>query len=234
MESEMHWEEMWNGRHVAEGSADRRWLIEPSANGRATIAMEHKTSFGVVNTKVADCASLAEAQIFATAMDNAGHPIGTRVEDLLLDHGFEEAPTFSMRIAELVMESVSEMHSDVRPHFHHERRWFASEDRLSFATTSRLSVFPFHSFVVTADQQVCPDNLLIEPRVAHGRAAAPIIPTFAIAHLEILQTRAEMNGSALTPLQVGQQDDLAAEFAAGYRWHGPRRERGQGLIGMGM
>ncbi|KKB08811.1 hypothetical protein [Devosia chinhatensis] len=104
----MHWLEKRNGWVVREGSHNRRWTITSSYfEDRVGLNLTHWTSDGIaVETRIAQCMSAAEAQIFATALDSAGHPAGTKINELLISKGFKEAPHFSRDVEREVMEAV--------------------------------------------------------------------------------------------------------------------------------
>lgn len=242
----MHWLEKRNGWLVREGSHNRQWTITPSyLDDRVGLNLTHWTSDGAaVETRVAQCMSAAEAQIFAAALDNAGHPVGTKIYELLIGKGFKEAPHFSRDVEREVMEAVRDNSPDGKRYMHHDRRWFGSVDLSVFITTSRLSVFPFYCLTLREDRMAQPDTLLIEPRLfrmapsayygRNGATADPIIPTFTVACLAIMQERFRLSGSYAAKLEDGQQHALAALFAAGYQWPEPEPEPEPLMLGMGI
>lgn len=243
----MHWlETRRSGWLVREASHARQWTItSPHSQERVDLNLTHWASKDdPIKIKVAQCMSVAEAQIFAAALDNARHPVGTKIDELLIGKGFQEAPLFSRDVQLNVMESLRNNSPDGHRYLHHDRRWFGSEDLSVFITTTRLGVFPFYCMTMRDDGMVQPDTLLVgstlcrmKPSAFHGQDAItvdPIIPTFTVACLAILNKRLELNGSYATRLEDGQQHDLAALFAAGYRWPQPDPEPEPLMLGMGM
>jgi len=232
----------WLGRDASHG---RRWTITSAqSDGFVDLTLTRWTSRHVpVDTTVAHCMSVAEAQVFAAALDNAGHPAGTKTDDLLIDSGFKEAPHFSYEVERRVMDSVRGYSPDVSRNMHYGRRWFGSEDLSVFITTSRLSVFPFYCMTIDENGMAKPDTLLVEPRLLRAAAspyigqneetADPVIPTFAVACLAVLNKRHELNGSFAASLDEGQQHGLVDLFAAGYDWPEPEVEADTLLLGMG-
>lgn len=241
-----HWLEKRQGWLVREASHDRQWTITPSASDHYVgLTLTHWTSEGVaVDRAVAQCMSVAEAQIFAAALDYAGHPVGTKFDELLVGKGFKEAPSFSRDVERQVMDGVRSNSPDGHRYMHHDRRWFGSEDLSVFITTSRMSVFPFYCMTLREDRMAQPDTLLVEPRIFRMAPAAyyggnagtadPIIPTFTVACLAILSKRLELNGSYAARLEDGQQYGLIDQFAAGYRWPEPEPEPEPFMLGMAM
>lgn len=242
----MGWLEKGRGRLVREGSHGRQWaIIHPYGQERVDRKLTHWTSAGdPVETRVAQCRTAAEAQIFAAALDNAGHPAGTKIDELLIGKGFQEAPLFSRRVETEVMESVRSNSPDGRRYMHHNRRWFGSQDLSVFITTTRSVVFPFYCITMRDDQIAQPDTLLIEPRLfrmapsafynRNAATADPIIPTFTVACLAIMQKRLELNGSYAAKLEDGQQYELTALLATGYRWPETEPDSEPLMIGMSM
>jgi hypothetical protein len=241
-----------NGWLVREASHNRRWTITPShSDDFVDLTLTHWGPDGVaIDTKAAHCMSVAEAQVFAAAPDNAGHPAGTKVDELLVGNGFREAPRFSYDVGRRIMDSVRDYLPDERRDMHSERRWFCSSDMSVFITTSRLGVFPFYCLTMDGDGMAQPDTLLVEPRLYRmkpsaywGKNAAtadPVIPTFTVACLAVLRKRLELNGSFSAALRDGQQDGLVDLFAAGHRWPeavpgpAPASEPEPLMLGMGM
>ncbi|SMQ85920.1 hypothetical protein SAMN06295905_3215 [Devosia lucknowensis] len=241
-----HWLEKRQGWLVRDASHNRRWTITPpGADDFVCLTLTHWTADGVaVDTAVAHCMSVAEAQIFAAALDNAGHPAGTKMDELLSGKGFREAPSFSRDVERQVMDSIRCYLPNVHRDMHFERRWFGSDNLSVFITTSRLSVFPFYCLTMRDDGMAQPDTILVEPRLSrmaqsdyYGQNAAtrdPVIPTFTVACLAILSKRLELNGSYAAPLEDGQQYGLIDQFAAGYRWPEPEPEPEPLMLGMAM
>jgi len=240
----MHWLTKRHGWLIREASHGRRWKISPPySSGRVDLTLTHWTSEGFdVETRIAQCMTAAEAQIFAAALDNAGHPVGTKIDELLIGKGFQEAPQFSSDVQRQVMEAVCENSPDGHRYMHHNRRWFGSEDLSVFITTTRTGVFPFYCMIMRDNQMAEPDTLLVEPRLFrlaqpafYGRnagASDPIIPTFTVACLAILNERFELNGSYAARLEDGQQHDLVELFAAGYNWPEEEAEAEPLMLGM--
>jgi len=238
----MHWMEQRPSWLVREASHNRQWTITPAqSDDFVSLTLTHWSKKGtVVNTKVAHCRSIAEAHIFAAALDNAGHPAGTKVDDLLTGNGFKEAPDFSYDVQCQVMDTVRNYLPDSYRSMNYQRRWFSSEDLSVFITTSRLSVFPFYCITMRDDGMAQPDTLLVEPRLhriapspyygPNCATADPVIPTFTIACMAILNKRLELNGSYSTRLDEGQQHGLVDMFAAGYNW--PETEPEPLMLGM--
>lgn len=106
----MPWQQNRHGQFVRESmSDDRVWFItQQDTRGRATLTSSRPVSRGRAETNVADCGSVAEAEVFAAALDNAGHPVGTDVGQLLLDRGFQESMNFPQDAARELMDKVCE------------------------------------------------------------------------------------------------------------------------------
>ncbi|KKB08812.1 hypothetical protein [Devosia chinhatensis] len=97
--------------------------------------------------------------------------------------------------------------------------------------------------IMRDDRFAQPDTLLIKPRPfqmapsanygRNGSTADPIIPTFTVACLAIMQERLKLNGSYAAKLVDGQQHAFAARFAAGYQWPEPEPEAEPLMLGRG-
>ncbi|WP_375599069.1 hypothetical protein [Devosia sp. Naph2] len=240
----MHWLAKRPGWLVREASHGRQWKISPlHSSGRVDLTLTHWTSDGfAVETKVAQCMTAAEAQMFAAALDNAGHPVGTKIDDLLIGKGFQEAPQFSRDVQRQVMEAVCNNSPDGHRYMHHDRRWFGSEDLSVFITTTGTGVFPFYCMIMSDGKMALPDMLMIEPRLfrlapsafaRNAGTADPVIPTFTVASIAILYERLELNGSYAARLEDGQQHVLVELFAAGYNWPEEETEPEPLMLGMG-
>ncbi|CAN7452763.1 hypothetical protein [Devosia sp. LjRoot3] len=188
---------------------------------------------GRAEKNIADCGSVAKAEIFATALDNAGHPVGTNVGQLLLDQGFQGSMDFPQEVARELMDKVCEGHPGSTFHTRYSRRWFATKYLSLLLTLTRTGMFPLYCFALAKDWIVRPDSLLIDSRLWKNGAFAPVVPTFSVAYLEIMKLRIKENGSRLPRLLDGQQHALIDLLAAGYRWPDAEPEAEPLMLGMG-
>lgn len=229
----MQWEKIRNGHVARDASHGRRWMIAPQYTpGGVMLKLQWQGMGTTVDADIADCASFAEAKVFAAALENAEHPAGLKVDQFLVDAGFHEAPAFSRSVSEELMDKVRADSSHGHRYMHHDRRWFASQDRSVFITSTRLGVFPIYCFTVDSERMAKTDSLLIESRVFTAKTATPVIPTFTAAYLEIVKLRVELNGSHLAELANGQEHELVERFDAAYAWPVPMPEPQPHMIGM--
>lgn len=229
----MRWSQINRYDRGWESHNGHHWRISTQhGNGRVLLKLAGQDWRGPTYTDIADCASIAEAEIFATAMDMAEHPTGMKVGHFLAGLGMQEAPSFSRDLADELMQKVRTDAELGDRYWSHARNWFASTDMSTIIASTQRGPIPICSFVVDADRMAKLDTILIEPRISRGVGATPVIPTFAAAYLEIMNARVQLNGSHLYELADGQQDQLVERFAAGYVWPEPMSAPEQYLIGM--
>ncbi|QQR39018.1 hypothetical protein [Devosia rhizoryzae] len=188
------------------------WQISRLANnGNASLDLL-VDSGSPAKKAVAQCASIAEARIIATCLENADDIELPDLAEQASELGLRELQGFPDDVADEIIGNLLRHGHDSHRYKRRARRWFGNDEVTYLMTVDETNHFPVYGFRMGDDRIVRPDFVYMQPRPLRQATAA----AFAFGQMEILMMRRELHGSIENSLRGDQHHDLVDRFEDGY------------------